>query len=496
MFHRTDGLRLLRCSSLEDDLFVLGSEPALPCELGTRLVALGMTIFIGLALPSILGVAAVKAWRGGRIGMEVPSEARLERRKHGLRSEWRRIRGIDATEREVELHLTDTESLRRYGFFVEGYRPGMAQGWELIVLVRKLLLVLVLVGLEPAGVPQLQGLLGLWVCFFALLCQWRWRPLARSQHNTLEELSLVANAMILLSGLLWSSVSTHTTASAVDDNSDGLATNDDGPAAAYEAATSGSGSGVAQLAAWLCVLVSHSLLGVHLIGAWCVASCRYCRVRYTLWCQRRAMRRAVRRMTVEERNEAETARREAQFIHSGDVSSIPKAKPDPMIVRHDKLAANNKSLQQVNPFAFRLLRLKRSERYKSTITQCLACINAIDATAGSSIDAQDDASDGEAHQTCGFLFCSLHSTFLTCPLHCRRLWRVTGKRWGLVAWQRESSWLRSATTSSPYGLLFKPWPSAQQNCKPLSTLKGFSETWEGQSRESSGWACLGGLGFL
>ena len=118
------------------------------------------------------------------------------------------------------------------------------------------------------------------------------------------------------------------------------------------------------------------------------------------------MRRAVRRMTVEERNEAETARREDQFIHSGDVSSIPKAKPDPMIVRHDKLAANNKSLQQVNPFAFHLLRLKRSERYTNTITECLACINTIDATAGSSIDAQDGASDGKAPQTYGVLYSS------------------------------------------------------------------------------------------
>lgn len=372
VYHRTDGLRLLRCSSLEDDLFVLSSEPALPCELGTRLVALGMTIFVGLAVPSILGVAAVKAWRGGRIGMEVPSEARLERRRKGLRSEWRRIRGVDATEREIELHLIDAESLRRYGFFVEGYRPGMAQGWELLVLARKLLLVLVLVVLEPASVPQLQGLLGLWVCFFALLCQWRWRPLARSQHNTLEELGLVANTMILLSGLLWSAVSDHTATSGAD----GLATNDDGPAAAYEAATSGSGSGVAQLAAWLCVLVSHSLLGVHLIGAWCVASCRYCRVRYTLWCQRRTMRREVRRMTVEERNEAETARREAQFIHSGDLSAIPKAKPDPMLVRHDKLAANNNSLQQVNPFAlFHLLQSTDLSVAKRNKTDSLTCIN-------------------------------------------------------------------------------------------------------------------------
>lgn len=342
---------------------MLSSEPALPCELGTRLVALGMTMFIGIALPSLLVFAAVKAWRDGRIGMDVPSEARLERRRKGLRSEWRRIRGIDATEREVELHLHDAQSLRRYGFFVEGYRPGAAQGWEFVVLVRKLSLVLVLVGLEPAGVPQLQGLLGLWVCFFALLCQWRCRPLARSQDNMLEELSLIANAMVLLSGLLWSAVAAPAATSGVDGDLVVLTTSDGGPAAAYEAATSGSGSGIAQLAAWLCVLITHSLLGVHLVGTWCVASCRYCRVRCSLWSQHRAMRHEIRQMTIEERNEAEIARREQQFIKSGNVSSIPKAKPNPMLVRHDKLAANNKSLQQVTPVAFFLLsQLNRSER--------------------------------------------------------------------------------------------------------------------------------------
>ena len=384
MCYRTDGLRLLRCSSLEeeDDLFVLSSEPALPCELGTRLAASGMTVIIGLALPSLLVFAAVKAWRGGRIGMDVPSEARLERRRKGLRSEWRRVRGVDATDREVELHLNDAQSLRRYGFFVEGYRPGMAQGWEFSVLLRKLLMVFILVGLEPAGVPQLQGLLGLWVCFFALLCQWRWRPFARAQDNTLEELGLVANAMVLLSGLLWSAVTDHTTTSGVGDSSGEVATNDGGPAAAYEAATSGSGSGIAQLAAWLCVLVSHSLLGVHLLGTWCVASFRYCRVRCSLWCKKRAMRREIRRMTIEERNEAEIARREAQFIKSGDVSSIPKAKPDPMLARHEALAANNKSLQQVKPTL-----LHHSSRLdlnhlsfakldaKRIVTNCYACVS-------------------------------------------------------------------------------------------------------------------------
>jgi hypothetical protein len=89
------------------------------------------------------------------------------------------------------------------GFFVEGYR---IEGWEFAVLLRKLLLVLILVGLEPAGVPQLQGLLGLWVCFFALLCQWRWRPFSRAQENRLEELGLIASAMALLSGVLWAAV--------------------------------------------------------------------------------------------------------------------------------------------------------------------------------------------------------------------------------------------------------------------------------------------------
>ena len=75
------------------------------------------------------------------------------------------------------------------------------------------------------------------------------------------------------------------------------------------------------------------------------------------------MRHEIRQMTIEERNEAEIARREQQFIKSGNVSSIPKAKPNPMLVRHDKLAANNKSLQQVTPVAFFLLsQLNRSER--------------------------------------------------------------------------------------------------------------------------------------
>lgn len=348
MLHRTDGLRLLSCSSLEaeDDLYVLSSEPALPCELETRLVALGMTTAIGLALPSMLVSAAVKAWRGGQIGMEVPSESRMERRRKTLRSKWRHIRGVDPTDREVELHLTDAQGLRRYGFFVEGYRPGVVQGWEFFVLLRKLLLVLVVVGLEPACAPQLQGLLALWICFCALLCQWRWRPFARLQDNTLEELSLVASAMVLLSGLLWSSVTVPTRTAADEGNFGELAIDDDRIAATYEA--KGNGDGKAQLVAWLCVLVSHSLLGVHLLGTWCVASFRCCHVRYSLWCQQRAMRREIRRMTIEERNEAEIARREIQFIKSGDVSSIPQTKPDPMLVRHNKLAANSKSLQEVS----------------------------------------------------------------------------------------------------------------------------------------------------
>lgn len=88
-FLLTGGLRLIQCTALEedDDLFVLSSEPALECDLKTRLTALGMTLILGASVPILLGVAAGKAWRGGRIGMDVPSEKRLERRRESLRSE-------------------------------------------------------------------------------------------------------------------------------------------------------------------------------------------------------------------------------------------------------------------------------------------------------------------------------------------------------------------------------------------------------------------------
>lgn len=222
---------------------------------------------------------------------------------------------------------------------MEGYQAGLIQGWEFVVLLRKLLLILILVALESAG-PMLQGLVALWVWFFALLCHWHWQPYTRSQMNRLETLGLITSAMTLLGGVLWAAAEDSETASIADAQEASV----EGPAEAYANAADGSGSGYARGAAWLCVLLSHGMLAMHLLGAYCAASGRFVKAKFKVWCEKRRNKREVRRMTAEEQSEAAQLHREQEFIKSGDVSAIPKAPMDPMHITHEKLEANDKTL--------------------------------------------------------------------------------------------------------------------------------------------------------
>ena len=248
-------------------------------------------------------------------------------------------------QREVELNLYDAHTQRRYGFFVEGYHAGLIQAWEAVVLLRKLLLILILVALESAG-PMLQGLVALWVCFFALLCQWHWQPYTRGQMNRLETLGLITSTMTLLGGVLWAAAEASETASVADAQEASV----EGP---VEACKSPSQSATAcdvwveldrlrrvcrricrgWLWVWVrarrgmavrahlsrnarcvifrlfsrvfvCVFVTFvTSSGIHLLGAYCAASGRFMKAKCKLWCEKRRNKREVRRMTAEEKSE-------------------------------------------------------------------------------------------------------------------------------------------------------------------------------------------------
>ena len=289
-----------------------------------------MAMLFGLLLPAALCGAALRAWRGGRLG--IPSSAARERRREQLRSEWRRLRAVDASDSEVELYLYDARTQRRYGWLVEGYRES-SQGWEAVVLLRKLGMVLVLVAGTDAGV-LLQALTALAVTLLAMLAHWRCRPLARSSANLLEELSLSASAFTILGGLICY-------ASAAD------RLPEPEPSEGSEEAATGLAQGAdwSQTVAWLCVLVSHGAIAIHVLGATCLASSRYCRNKWARWRLKQRLQSEVRQLSEADRAEA-AKQREAELV-SGDAGGKRDAaeETDPMLARHHKLEAAEASLQ-------------------------------------------------------------------------------------------------------------------------------------------------------
>ena len=88
-----------------------------------------------------------------------------------------------------------------YGFLYQGYVPRKFW-WELMIILRKFLILLSLVFLNRVSV-LIQALVSLFILIIALRLQILVNPYIKYKHNRLEDLSLICGAFMIYAGTLY-----------------------------------------------------------------------------------------------------------------------------------------------------------------------------------------------------------------------------------------------------------------------------------------------------
>ena len=88
-----------------------------------------------------------------------------------------------------------------YGFLYQGYVP-RKYWWELIIILRKFLILLALVFLNRVSVT-VQALVALIILIIALRLQLAFNPYASLKHNRIEELALICGGFVIYAGILY-----------------------------------------------------------------------------------------------------------------------------------------------------------------------------------------------------------------------------------------------------------------------------------------------------
>ena len=102
----------------------------------------------------------------------------------------------------VRLRMGDMQCMQRYGFLYKPYRPG-SPGWEVVILVRKSLLVL-LTKLRSQS-PYMQGVWSLLVYAVVIMTQSRVAPYRQLRHTNMANYFISVNALAVFSSLIFTS---------------------------------------------------------------------------------------------------------------------------------------------------------------------------------------------------------------------------------------------------------------------------------------------------
>uniref|UniRef100_A0A0G4HZJ7 Uncharacterized protein n=1 Tax=Chromera velia CCMP2878 TaxID=1169474 RepID=A0A0G4HZJ7_9ALVE len=169
-------LGVLRCEPLARGLETrVESAPSVPCadDVYTRWsgIAAGAMVCLGVVIPLSMGIALVTELRRLRLESNRPHRANFR---------------------------------QRFGFLIQGFRPGF-EFWELTIIVRKLLLQLCLafyIG-QDANMRLSQAV---WLAIFSFIVQCRLRPFNSQDSDILNKLESQALGFWLLSLILFQSV--------------------------------------------------------------------------------------------------------------------------------------------------------------------------------------------------------------------------------------------------------------------------------------------------
>lgn len=102
----------------------------------------------------------------------------------------------------MRLRMGDMQCLQRYGFLYKPYRSG-SPGWEVVILVRKSLLVL-LTKMRSQS-PYMQGVWSLVVYAFVIVVQARVAPYRQLRHTNMANYFVSVNALAVFSSLIFTS---------------------------------------------------------------------------------------------------------------------------------------------------------------------------------------------------------------------------------------------------------------------------------------------------
>ena len=102
----------------------------------------------------------------------------------------------------MRLRMGDMQCLQRYGFLYKPYRPG-SPGWEVVILVRKSLLVLI--SKMNSQSPYMQGVWSLVVYSFVIVIQARVAPYRQPRHTNMANYFIIVNALAVFSSLIFTS---------------------------------------------------------------------------------------------------------------------------------------------------------------------------------------------------------------------------------------------------------------------------------------------------